>query len=128
MQRIKVEQAEAGMVTAHPIEMSNGQILCAKSTELTAPVLARLSKLEISHIIVEGHPVDDGKPQKTPEEELSNLDQRFRTVTDHKIMQALKMVVRKYILDKHRRAAEEESEEAPRQEEAGAEKETSPSS
>lgn len=128
MQRIKVEQAEPGMVTAHPVEMSNGQILCAKGAELTETVLERLAKLEISHITVEGHPVDDGKPRKTLEEELSDLDQRFRTVTDHKIMHALKMVVRKHIHEKHRRAAEEEVKDTLQQEEAEAEKEVSSSS
>lgn len=35
MQRIKLSQAESGMILARPVEASNGQILCAKGTELS---------------------------------------------------------------------------------------------
>ncbi len=112
MQRIKVEQAAPGMVIAHPIETSNGQVLCAKGTELSEGLIGRLEKIEISHIFVEGHPVDDGKPRKTLEEELATLERRFGSVTDNKLMSALKIIVQKHIQKKHRREREEESEEA----------------
>ena len=124
MQRIKVEQSEPGMVIAHPIETPNGQVLCAKSTELTETLVERLEKIEITHVFVEGHPVDDGKPRKSLEEELSALEQRFKSVADNKLMSALKMIVQKHLKDKHRRELEEEAEEIARQEKAGAEAET----
>ena len=112
MQRIKVEQAAPGMVIAHPIETSNGQVLCAKGAELSEGLIGRLEKIEISHIFVEGHPVDDGKPKKTLEEDLAALERRFGSVTDDKLMSALKIIVQKHIQKKHRREREEESEEA----------------
>ncbi len=124
MQRIKVEQAEQGMVIAHSIETPSGQILCAKGTELTETLIERLEKIEITHIFVEGHPVDDGKPRKSLDEELSALERRFDSVADDKLMGALKMIVQKYLRDKHHRELEEEAEEASRQEETGAEAET----
>jgi len=128
MQRIKVEQAAPGMVIAHPLETPNGQILCAKGTELTGGLVDRLEKIEITHVFVEGHPVDDGRHRKSLEEELSALEQRFSSVADDKLMGALKMIVQKYLRDKHSREIEAEAEETPRQEEAGAEAETTPGS
>ncbi len=126
MQRVKVEQAAPGMVIAHPIETPSGQILCAKGTELTEGLVERLEKIEITHLFVEGHPVDDGKPRKSLEEELSLLEQRFSSLEDNKLMSALKMIVQKHLRDKHRRELEEEAEETSRQEVAGAEAETTP--
>lgn len=114
MQRIKVEQAAIDMVIAQPIENSSGQVLCAKGTPLTDALLLRLERLDITHITVEGHPVDDGKPVKTLEEELAELDHVYRSVIDNKLMAALKMVVQKHIKKKHEALAEEKARiEAP---------------
>jgi hypothetical protein len=107
MQRIKVTQAETDMVIAQPVETSSGQVLCAKGTTLTANLISRLGQLDITHITVEGHPVDDGKQMLTLEEEMAELDLRFRSVLDNKLMAALKMVVHKHIEKKHALLAEE---------------------
>lgn len=127
MQRIKVEKAEPGMVIAHPIETSSGQVLCAKGTELTEGLVDRLDNLDISHILVEGHPVDDGKPRKSLKEELTALEKRFHTVGDNKLMSALKMVVQKHIRNKHQRELEEKAKEAASLEESDAETEATSS-
>lgn len=126
MQRIKVEQAGVDMVIAHPIESSGGQVLCAKGTKLTESLITRLEKIEITHILVEGHPVDDGKRRETLEEDLSALDRRFRTVLDIKLMGALKTIVQKYIRKKHLRNLEEEGEDVEHQEKEDIEAETTP--
>ena len=60
-------------------------------------LIARLERPEISTITVEGNPVDDGNPQKTLEEEIAELDQRFSKVTNNKLMMLLKNVVTKHI-------------------------------
>ena len=120
MQRIKVEQAAPGMVIAHPIETPSGQILCAKGTELTEGLVERLEKIEITHVFVDGHPVDDGKPIKSLDEELSALEQRFSAITDNKLMSALKMIVQKHLRDKHQRELEEETKDTSPQEEVEA--------
>ncbi len=101
MQRIKLSQAESGMILGRPVETSNGQILCAKGTELSEALIARLERLEIANITVEGNPVDDGSPRKTLEEEMAELDQRFSKVTDNKLMMVLKNVVTKHINKRH---------------------------
>lgn len=97
MQRIKITQAEPGMVTARPIEAPNGQVLCAKGTVLSETLLARLQKMDLTHVTVEGHPIDDGKAPKTLDVELADLDRRFQRVMDNRLMAALKVVVQKHI-------------------------------
>ncbi len=117
MQRIKVGQAGPDMIVAQPIETSGGQVLCSKGTTLTEGLISRLGKLDITHITVEGHPVDDGKPVKTLDEEIAEVDIRFRAVMDNKLMAALKMVVVKHIQKKHEiLAAELAAEEEKREE------------
>lgn len=103
MQRIKITQAAPGMVTARPIEAPNGQVLCAKGTVLSETLIARLQKMDLTHVTVEGHPVDDGKAPKTLDAELADLDQRFQRVIDNKLMAALKVVVQKHIRKRYAR-------------------------
>jgi len=103
------------MVIARPVEASNGQVLCAKGTTLSESLLARLERLDITHITVEGRPIDDGRPQKTIEGELAELDQRFKGVMSNKMMAALKGVVQKHLKKRHERLAAEEAAEADRQ-------------
>ena len=107
MQRIKLGQAAPGMVTARPIEAPNGQVLCAKGTVLSETLIARLQKMDLTHVTVEGHPVDDGKAPKTLEAELAELDRRFQRVMDNKLMAALKVVVHKHLRKRYARMGSE---------------------
>ncbi|MEK6711686.1 MAG: hypothetical protein AABZ64_14015 [Nitrospinota bacterium] len=105
MQRIKLAQAAPGMVTARPIEAPNGQALCAKGTVLSETLLARLQRTDITHVTVEGNPIDDGKAPKTLEGELADVDRRFQRAIDNKLMAALKVVVQKHIRKRYARMA-----------------------
>lgn len=107
MQRIKLTQAAPGMVTARPIEAPNGQVLCAKGTVLSETLLARLQRMDISHVTVEGNPIDDGTAPKTLEGELADVDRRFQRSIDNKLMAALKVVVQKHIRKRYARMAGE---------------------
>jgi hypothetical protein len=107
MQRIKLAQAAPGMVTARPIEAPNGQVLCSKGTVLSEAIIARLQKMDIGYVSVEGHPIDDGKAPKTLEEELADLDRRFQRVMDNKLMAALKVVVHKHLQKRYARMGSE---------------------
>jgi hypothetical protein len=79
MQKILTAQAAEGMVLARDVETPDGRILCGKGTELTASLLERLRKMEISHIAVEGHPVQE-PGQKSLQEELQQIEERFSRV------------------------------------------------
>lgn len=107
MQRIKLTQAAPGMVAARPIESANGQVLCSKGTVLSESIIARLQRMEIGYVTVEGHPIDDGKTPKTLEGELADLDRRFQGAMDNKLMAALKVVVQKHIRKRYARMGSE---------------------
>jgi hypothetical protein len=79
VQKILTAQAAQGMVLARDVETPEGRILCGKGTELSASLLDRLKKMEISHITVDGHPVQEAG-EKTLQGELLEIEERFSRV------------------------------------------------
>ncbi len=79
MQQILSMQAADGMVLAKDVETLEGRVLCGKGTVLSASIIARILKMEVPHITVEGHPVEV-KGEKTLEEELRDIEKRFSRV------------------------------------------------
>ena len=79
MQDILTNMAEEGMVLAKDVLTPEGRVLCGKGTVLSNSLLDRLKKMEISHVLVEGHPVQM-EGEKTLQEELQEIDARFSRV------------------------------------------------
>ncbi len=79
MQQILSIQAKEGMVLAKPVEQQDGRILCGKGTSLTANLIDRLLKMDISNITVEGHPIKV-EGEKSLKEELHDIEDRFSLV------------------------------------------------
>lgn len=79
MQEILCQQAAEGMVLAKDVQTPEGRTLCGKSTVLTEVMIARFVKMEITHLAVEGHPVQV-EGEKTLKEELYDVEQRFSRV------------------------------------------------
>ncbi|MFH1215262.1 MAG: hypothetical protein V1706_02040 [Pseudomonadota bacterium] len=79
MQQILSLQAAEGMVLAKDVNTPDGRVLCGKGTSLTASMIDRFVKMEVSHITVEGHPVQI-EGEKSLEQELADIDKRFARV------------------------------------------------
>ena len=79
MQDILTNMAAEGMVLAKDVLTPEGRVLCGKGTVLSDSLIERLKKMEISHVLVEGHPVQV-EGEKTLEEELRDIDVRFSRV------------------------------------------------
>lgn len=79
MQKILCQQAAEGMVLAKDVQTPEGRTLCGKGTVLTEGIIARFVKMEISHIAVEGHPVQI-PGEKSLREELQDVEKRFSRV------------------------------------------------
>ena len=79
MQDILTNMAAEGMVLAKDVLTPEGRVLCGKGTVLSDSLIERLKKMEISHVLVEGHPVQM-EGEKTLEEELRDIDVRFSRV------------------------------------------------
>jgi len=80
MQQILSAQAKEGMVLAKDVELPDGRVLCGKGTPLAPPLVERLLKMDIAHIMVEGHPIAVAG-EKTLKEELRDMEERFSEVT-----------------------------------------------
>lgn len=79
MQQILIAQAGEGMILAKDVESSEGRILCGKGTELSGCLVERLKKMEVTHVTVEGHPVEDPN-EKSLKQELLEIEYRFKRV------------------------------------------------
>lgn len=89
MQEILSLQAKEDMVLAREVMTPDGRVLCGKGTALTASVIERILKMDISHIAVEGHPVEI-EGEKTLEQELADIQNRFSRVTHIQPLQYIK--------------------------------------
>jgi hypothetical protein len=100
MQRIPISLAKAGMVLAKELvrpENPNGPAICGKGMELTDSLLERLRNMDIQSITVQGHPVwMEG--DKTLDDLLRELDQRFSRVAQDQLTGRLKDIYRKYLI------------------------------
>ncbi len=99
MQKISIEQAAEGMILAKSVKNSKGITLCGEGTKLTEGLIKRLTNMEITNIIVEGHPVDDGTEEDSPETFHEKLGERFRYVTNQPILMAVKEAIWETVRD-----------------------------
>ena len=97
MQEIVTALATEGMVLARDVETPQGRVLCGKGTNLTAELVERLKRMEITHIAVEGHPVNI-EGEKSLQEELEELDRRFSRVEDTPPLMYLKKRIREQLI------------------------------
>ena len=81
MQEILTSQAKEGMVLARDVITPEGRVLCGRGTTLSTNLIERLARMEITHIAVEGHPVEV-PGEKSLKEEIEDLDERFSRVED----------------------------------------------
>ncbi len=92
MQKIPLELAGEGMKLAKPVKNKRGMTLCSPGTELSGPVIERLSNMGVSHITVEGHPVETGEEEKTVSDRVQELRERFKNVEEDQLMRKIRDV------------------------------------
>ncbi len=92
-QKISFKRAAPGMKLAKPIVNENGMTLCGAGTELTAELIDRLSKMDVAKIVVEGHPVDTGEPEKGLAQHIEELNHRFRKVSGDPLLREVRDIV-----------------------------------
>jgi hypothetical protein len=100
MQRIPIYQAKPGMVLAKDVRKEEDEVsppICGKGIVLSESLLARLERMGIQALSVEGHPVTMEGDQ-TVEELLMALDKRFSKVMGDPLMIKLKDIYRETII------------------------------
>ena len=97
MRRLYLSEAAPGDVIAEPVVNDRGMVILPRGAELTAPVIGRLQKMNVTVIVVEG---DDpnAPPPKTLDELLADLDARFEGVEDVPLMMEIKEIAREHLV------------------------------
>lgn len=110
MQQIATARAAEGMVLAKDVETGDNRVLCGKGTALTAAMIDRFKRMDITHITVKGHPVEE-EGGKTLKEEVMAVEERFSRVRHIKPLMYLKKRIQERLVAARRpadRAREEE--------------------
>lgn len=98
MQRVPIDLVKPGMILAKPILNDKGMALCAEGTELSAAIIERLIKMNISHVTLKGNPIDLGIEIKTKEQKIQELHARFEKIKGDPLMDRIKASIEKAIL------------------------------
>ncbi len=78
------------MVVARAITNDSGMVLLSEGTSLTAALIARLIRMDLESIFIEGAPATG----KSLEEMLSDLDNRFKKTEKNPYMNVIKGIIR----------------------------------
>jgi hypothetical protein len=90
VQRIPTSELKAGMVLAKAVVNESGMVLLSQGTALTDSLIARLGRMDLTYISVEGVSPTD----KSREQMLSELDQRFSKTENERYMDVIKGVIK----------------------------------
>ncbi|MBW2601156.1 MAG: hypothetical protein JRD47_04400 [Deltaproteobacteria bacterium] len=93
MQKIPLKLATPGMKLAKAVINDRGMTLCGAGTELNEETLARLARIEVERITVEGHPVELDGEGKGLSQQIDELHARFRKVDKNPLMKKIKNVL-----------------------------------
>ncbi|MDF1614497.1 hypothetical protein [Desulfurivibrio dismutans] len=104
MQQIATVQATEGMVLAKDVETGDNRVLCGRGTTLTAAMIDRFKRMDITHITVEGHPVVV-EGARTLKEEVMDVEERFSRVRHIKPLMYLKKRIQERLIAARRPAA-----------------------
>lgn len=97
MQQIAMAQAAEGMVLAKDVETGDNRILCGKGTPLSAAIIERFKRMDISHITVEGFPIPE-EGGKSLKEQVLDIENRFSKVRHIKPLVYLKRRIQERLI------------------------------
>ena len=100
MQRIKIEEAEEGMVLAKPVLSEQGTVLCSEGAELSEVMISTLKKRDIVRLKVVGHPIE--RPDEKPLDELlKDVSIRFSRVENDVSTLKIKKIISRQIKEEY---------------------------
>ena len=95
MRRVPLERATAGLTLAKPVANAAGMVVLGDGAVLDDALIARLDRMGVRAIYVEGDPAGDGAAVKTLAELEGELDDRFRKVAGDPIQSRIREAVRR---------------------------------
>lgn len=109
MQRLPLSYIRPGMRTYEEVIDANGRVLCGKGVELTEEHIKKFEEFGVSFITVEGHPVKLFW-EKTLEEELKEMEERFEGITDENLLK-IKRLFKEFLEEKDQKLENVENTE-----------------
>lgn len=99
MQRLPLSYIKPGMKTYEEVIDANGRVLCGKGIKLTEDHIKRFEEFGVNFVTVEGNPVK--LPwEKSLEEELKELEERFKGITDKNLLE-IKKLLKEFLEEKY---------------------------
>ncbi|HAA77515.1 TPA: hypothetical protein DCE37_20580 [Candidatus Latescibacteria bacterium] len=105
MRRLYLSETQAGDIVAEPVVNDRGMVILPKGAELTAAVIGRLQKMNVTEVAVEGED-PNAPPPKSLDEQLEELDFRFEGQEGDRLMMEIKSIAREHLVA--RKEAEDE--------------------
>lgn len=99
MRQVFLEDAKPGDEVAEPVKNDRGMVILPKGAKLSVPMIAKMRRMGIREVVVEG---DDpnAPPPKTLDELLEDLDFQFEGLDNNKLMMAIKTTAREHLLQR----------------------------
>lgn len=102
MQKIPIKYAQAGMKLAKDALSADNKVLCGAGVTLTDEIIERLKKMNVSVIVVEGHPVKF-ENEKSVREKLVELEMRFSRVKHHPVLRAIMKIIAEHYIEEEKK-------------------------
>ena len=100
MQRLPLSYIKPGMKTYEEVIDANGRVLCGKGVEITEEHIKKFDEFGVTFITVEGNHIP--LPwEKTLEEELKGLEERFKGITDKNLLE-IKRILKEFLEEKYK--------------------------
>jgi hypothetical protein len=93
MQNVTLERATAGMKLAKPVTNKRGMILYSAGVVLTDDIIVRLSEMGVDQITIGGNPLGTAGEEKSLNQQLDELNARFRHVEKDPLMGKIKNLI-----------------------------------
>lgn len=108
MKRIKIEEVSEGDVLAKSIVLDNGVVLLSKGSILTGSIINQIKKQHIYYVYIKTNSglTDEGADVsylngRTMENDLSDIEERFILVSNIKLMEDIKNIIKKVIIQEY---------------------------
>jgi hypothetical protein len=97
MRRIPIGEAEPGQTLAKPVTNGNGLPVLSEGAVLSDALIARLRRMGLAAIYVEGQALQEGESVKTLPELERELTQRFRKVAGDPLQDRIRAAIIRHL-------------------------------
>lgn len=94
MKVVPIKEVSSGSVLARELRDQNGSLILAKGSKLTESMIARIERMNIQELIIEGDREDAAGEAQA---KLAILDHRFEGHEQDSVMMEIKRIIREHL-------------------------------